>query len=68
MCAAFRTTGRALSRTTVIVALGFMMFAFSGFESSWALGLLVMLTIVFALIADFLLLPPLLMAVDRKRP
>ena len=67
VCSAFRTTGRALFCTTVIVALGFLVFAFSGFESSWALGLLVMLTIVFALVTDFLLLPPLLMAVDRKR-
>ncbi len=64
---AFRAVGRALCSTTVILSLGFLVFAFSGFESSWALGLLVMLTIVFALLADFLLLPPLLMALDRKK-
>jgi len=33
----------------------------------WALGLLVTLTICFALLADFLLLPPLLMALDRRK-
>ena len=33
---------------------------------SWALGLLVTTTIVFALVADFLLLPTLLIAIDRR--
>ena len=65
---AFRTVGRALTTTTAVLSLGFLVFAFSGFESSWAMGLLIMLTIVFALLADFLLLPPLLMAVDRRKP
>ena len=64
---AFRTVGHALCSTTAILSLDFLVFAFSGFESSWALGLLVMLTIVFALLADFLLLPPLLMALDRRK-
>ncbi len=44
--------------TTVVFALGFLVFASSGFEVSWALGLLVTITIIFALLADFLLLPP----------
>ena len=65
--AAFRTVGRALWTTTAILSLGFLVFASSGFELSWALGLLITITIVFALLADFLLLPPLLMAIDRKR-
>ena len=63
----FHTVGRALLTTTVVLALGFLVLAFSGFESSWALGLLVMLTIIFALLADFLFLPPLLMAIDRRK-
>jgi len=65
--AAFRTVGHALWTTTAVLALGFLVFAASGFEISWALGLLVTLTIGFALLADFLLLPPLLMALDRKK-
>ena len=65
---AFRTVGRALWTTTAILSLGFLVFAFSGFELSWALGLLITITIVFALLADFLLLPPLLMAIDRRKP
>ena len=64
---AFRTVGHALWTTTAVLALGFLVFASSGFEVSWALGLLVTLTIVFALLADFLLLPPLLMALDRRK-
>ena len=31
------------------------------------MGLMVTITIVFALLADFLLLPPLLMAIDRRK-
>ena len=64
---AFRAVGHALWTTTAVLALGFLVFASSGFEVSWALGLLVSLTIVFALLADFLLLPPLLMALDRRK-
>ena len=65
--AVFRTVGRALWTTTAVLSLGFLVFATSGFELSWALGLLLTLTILFALLADFLLLPPLLMAIDRRK-
>ena len=65
--AAIRTVGQALWTTTAVLSLGFLVFASSGFELSWALGLLITITIVFALLADFLLLPPLLMAIDRKK-
>ena len=64
---AFRTVGRALFTTTAVLAAGFLVFAASGFELSWALGILVSITIVFALAADFLLLPPLLIAIDRRK-
>ena len=63
---AFHVVGQALLTTTVVLAAGFMTFATSGFEVSWSLGLLVTMTILLALAADFLLLPTLLMAVDRK--
>ncbi len=64
----FRTVGRALWTTTAVLSLGFLAFAFSGFEISWSLGLMVAITLGFALLADFLLLPPLLMALDRRKP
>ena len=62
----FHVVGQALLTTTVVLAAGFMTFATSGFEVSWSLGLLVTMTILLALAADFLLLPTLLIAVDRK--
>ena len=62
----FHVVGQALLTTTVVLSAGFMAFATSGFEVSWSLGLLVTMTIILALAADFLLLPTLLMVVDRK--
>ena len=63
----FRVVGQALWTTTLVLAAGFLVFALSGFEVSWSLGLLVTSTIIFAVLADFLLLPPLLLAIDRKK-
>ncbi|MXY49413.1 MAG: MMPL family transporter [Gemmatimonadetes bacterium] len=63
----FRSVGKALWTTTLVLSAGFLAFAGSGFQVSWALGLLVTITIGFAIIADFLLLPPLLMALDRRK-
>ena len=62
----FRTVGHALWTTSAVLSAGFLVFATSGFEVSWALGLLVTMTILFALAADFLLLPTLLIAIDRR--
>ena len=64
--ATFRMVGPALWATTAILVAGFLVFSMSGYEPSWVLGILVALTILFALIADLLLLPALLMALDRK--
>ena len=64
----FRVVGQALWTTTAVLAAGFLVFASSGFEVSWSLGLLVTLTMALALLADFLLLPPLLMVIDRRKP
>ncbi len=64
--ATFRTVGPALWATTAILVAGFLVFAASGYEPSWTLGVLVSITISIALIADLLLLPALLMAVDRR--
>ena len=66
--ATFSTVGHALLTTTVVLAAGFLVFSFSGFEVSWSLGLLVATTILLALGADFLLLPALLLTIDRKSP
>lgn len=63
----FRTVGPALWATTLVLAAGFLVFTLSGFEVSWSLGLMVSGTIAFALLTDFLLLPPLLLAADRGK-
>lgn len=64
--ATFRAVGPALWATTAILTTGFLIFSSSGYEPSWTLGILVATTIAFALIADLVLLPALLMAIDRK--
>ena len=65
--ATFRTVGHALWTTTAVLSASFLVFASSGFQVSSVLGLLVAITLGFALLADFLLLPPLLMAIDRDK-
>ena len=64
---AFSTVGTALWVTTVILIAGFAVLSLSAFKINGTLGVLTALTLAAALAADFLLLPPLLMIVDRKR-
>ncbi len=63
----FRTVGHALWTTTAVLSASFLVFASSGFQVSSVLGLLIAITLGFALLADFLLLPPLLMAIDGEK-
>ena len=51
----FRAVGHALWTTTVVLSAGFLVFTASGFEPTRVLGLMVTITIIFALLADFLL-------------
>jgi len=60
----FRTVGRALWVTTVILTAGFSVLTFSHFQINSDLGYMTVITIVFALILDFLFLPTLLMKVE----
>ena len=64
---AFRSVGKALVTTTIVFGLGFLVFGASGMTTNQALGMLVGMTVVIALLADFLFLPPLLMALDGTR-
>ena len=63
---AFQTVGRALFTTSIVLVSGFLILALSPFIPTMQVGLLTALIIAFALLADLLLLPPLLMAVDRR--
>ena len=61
---AFGTVGLALVVTSIVLVAGFLVLAFSAFTLNSNMALMTSATILFALIADFLLLPPLLMAID----
>ena len=61
---AFENVGSALLVTTVVLAAGFLVLSMSAFELNSAMGLLTAITIVIALIIDFLFLPPLLIALE----
>ena len=63
----FAHTGNALLITTVVLVLGFLALAMSDFRLNSNMGLLTSLALLFALLLDFLLLPPLLMALDSRR-
>ena len=64
---AFRTVGPALATTTAVLSCGFLVLTQSVITLNSTLGLLSAAIVVIALILDFLLLPPILMAVDRLR-
>jgi hypothetical protein len=64
---AFRSTGVALWITSLALVSGFSILALSSFQLNSDLGLLVAVIIMTALIADFLLLPALLMTLDRDK-
>jgi len=57
----FHTVGSALFLTSVILICGFFVLTFSGFQMNVHLGLMTTISILCALLADFLFLPALLM-------
>ncbi len=63
---AFNTVGLALVVTSIVLIAGFIVLTFSAFQLNSNMALMTAVTIVFAIVADFLLLPPILMAVDGK--
>ena len=63
---AFHTAGRALFTTTAVLVAGFLILVLSPFIPTAQVGLLTAMIIAFALIADLVLLPPLLLLVDRS--
>lgn len=63
----FKLVGRPLLSTTLIFALAFFVFGTSGLLTNQTLGLLVGMTIIIALVVDFLLFPPLLLALHKTK-
>lgn len=62
---AFASMGTAMWFTTFILVAGFAVLAFSSFKLNGDMGVLTAIILIFALIGDFFLLPPLLMKFDR---
>ena len=64
---AFRTVGVAMLTTSTVLVAGFIVVSLSSFVLNSGMGKLTALVIALALIADFLLLPPLLMKFDAGK-
>ena len=62
---AFNSVGRALWITSAVLVAGFVVLAQSTFKQNSDMGLLAAVTILFALVADFFLLPTILIWLDR---
>jgi len=64
---AFNNVGVALWVTSAVLISGFMILAQSNFELNSGMGLMTSIIIGVALVLDFFLLPPLLMAIDSDK-
>lgn len=62
----YTSVGTALWVTSFVLVAGFLVNAMSSFTPNSDMGLMTAVTIMLALIADFLLLPALLMKLERK--
>ena len=62
---AFEHVGAALVTTTIVLSLGFGMLAHSDFNVNAILGIMVAMTIVIALVFDFLFLPSMMILLAR---
>ncbi len=62
---AFHTVGTAMTVTTLVLVAGFGTLALSGYKVNADMGLLAAITVGLALVLDFLLLPPLILKLDK---
>jgi hypothetical protein len=63
---ALRETGLSMFYTSIVLFFGFSMFALSQFGGTQALGLLVSLTLVVAMITNLVVLPSLLLTLEKR--
>ena len=61
-----RETGISMIYTSIVLFFGFIMFGFSTFQGTVALGLLTAVTLLVALFSNLLLLPSLLLSYERR--
>lgn len=65
---AMESVGRAMAITTIVLVCGFMVFTISLLESMIMFGLLISLTVTIALIADYFLMPALILKLKLFGP
>ncbi|MBW1711624.1 MAG: MMPL family transporter [Deltaproteobacteria bacterium] len=63
-----QTAGRAMLVTSVVLSLGFFIFMFASMNNIARFGLLTGLTVMMALLADFILAPALMVLAHKKAP
>lgn len=63
---ALRETGVSMFYTSIILFFGFSVFVLSDFGSTIAMGVLVSLTLIVAMLANLLLLPSLILTLDQR--
>ncbi|WP_194777693.1 efflux RND transporter permease subunit [Pararhodonellum marinum] len=61
----YLTTGKAIILTTIILSSGFFILTFSQFGVTYYSGLLISMSLIFALLADLILLPVLLLPLNK---
>ena len=64
--AALRETGVSMFYTSIVLFFGFLVFTVSSFGGTIALGGLVSITLLFAMVSNLLLLPSLLLSLEKK--
>ena len=64
--AALRETGTSMFYTSIVLFFGFLVFTVSSFGGTKALGGLVSVTLLFAMVSNLLLLPSLLLSLESK--
>lgn len=64
--AALRETGLSMLYTSIVLFFGFSVFTISSFGGTVALGALVSVTLLFAMLANLLLLPALLLSLEKS--
>ena len=64
--AALKETGVSMLYTSIVLFFGFSVFAISSFGGTVALGILVSITLLFAMLSNLLLLPSLLLSLERS--
>ena len=63
---ALRETGASMIYTSIVLFFGFLMFTFSEFGGTKALGILISLTLGVAMFSNLIVLPTLLLWMDKK--